>query len=608
MIFRRKLLLLFALTVFFSVAAVAWLVSSVTRRAFEQASDAQTAALVAQFQRQFDRYAQDVALRVQTIAASDVATRMAVSVGRGAETSGYLNEAARLAEAQQLDFLELLDSHGAIVSSAQAPARFGYPDNSLANLPQLEHKPAFLKEEDDAEGQTPLGLFAVRSATAGDKPLYVVGGRRIDKGFLTSLDLPAGMRTMLFRTTGSGSAPRLLTSSSPEPGGFEKLSPLLQQTASRGHEQAQLVHWADDPRDDEVVRAIPLGGADDKTLGILVIASSRRPYVEVKQHIQSAALIVGGVGILIAILLSSWIAARITRPVEELALAAREVAGGNLRARVDASSADELGDLADAFNQMTRDLLEQKDRLVQSERVAAWRELARRLAHELKNPLFPLQLTVENLVRAREQSPAIFDEIFRESSATLLAEIENLKRIISRFSEFSKMPEPQLQPVIVNELAQGIQRLFQPQFESSDIDCRLELEASSEPVAGDPELLHRALTNLVLNAMDAMSKGGTLRLRTRDRDDRVYLEIADTGAGLTKEECERLFTPYYTTKQHGTGLGLAIVQSVISDHGGTISVQSQPGKGTTFVVELPRNLDKLRAPMLNGTATVTGGR
>ena len=162
--------------------------------------------------------------------------------------------------------------------------------------------------------------------------------------------------------------------------------------------------------------------------------------------------------------------------------------------------------------------------------------------------------------------------------------------------------------LIVNELAQGIQRLFQPQFESSDIDCRLELEASSEPVAGDPELLHRALTNLVLNAMDAMSKGGTLRLRTRDRDDRVYLEIADTGAGLTKEECERLFTPYYTTKQHGTGLGLAIVQSVISDHGGTISVQSQPGKGTTFVVELPRNLDKLRAPMLNGTATVTGGR
>jgi signal transduction histidine kinase len=124
-------------------------------------------------------------------------------------------------------------------------------------------------------------------------------------------------------------------------------------------------------------------------------------------------------------------------------------------------------------------------------------------------------------------------------------------------------------------------------------------------LAGDAELLHRALSNLVLNAMDAMPQGGTLTLRTHDNDDRVYVEVSDTGSGLTREECDRLFTPYYTSKEHGTGLGLAIVQSVVSDHGGTISVQSQPGKGTTFLVELPRNLDKLHAPVLDGSATVT---
>jgi len=607
MIFRRKLLLLFALTVFFSVGAVAWLVSLVTRRAFEQASEAQSAALVAQFQRQFNRYAEDVVVRVQAVAGSEAVTRMAMSVSRGAETSGYLNEAARLGEAQQLDYLELVDSRGTIVSSAQAPARFGYPESLLTNLPQLEHKPAFLKEEDDSSGQSSLGLFAVRIASVGDKPLYVIGGKRIDKGFLASLDLSPGMRAMLFRTASAGSAAKLLTSSSPEVPSVDKLTPLLQQAAVQGREQAQITHWTDNPKDDEVVRAIPLAGPDDKTLGILVIASSRRPYVEVKQRIQSAALMVGGVGVFVAILLSGWIAARITRPVEELAVAAREVAAGNLRAHVDAGAADELGDLAEAFNQMTRDLLEQKDQLVQTERVAAWRELARRLAHELKNPLFPLQLTVENLVRAREQSPAVFEEIFRESSATLLAEINNLKQIISRFSEFSKMPQPQLQPVIVNEVVEGLRRLFQLQLDSSSIVCRVEFLASHEPVAADPELLHRALSNLVLNAMDAMSNGGTLTLRTSDRDDRVIIEISDTGAGLTKEECERLFTPYYTSKQHGTGLGLAIVQSVISDHGGTISVRSQPGVGSTFTVELPRNLDRLRAPVLDGTATVSGG-
>jgi two-component system nitrogen regulation sensor histidine kinase NtrY len=102
-----------------------------------------------------------------------------------------------------------------------------------------------------------------------------------------------------------------------------------------------------------------------------------------------------------------------------------------------------------------------------------------------------------------------------------------------------------------------------------------------------------------------MPQGGTLTLRTHDNDDRVYVEVSDTGSGLTREECDRLFTPYYTSKEHGTGLGLAIVQSVVSDHGGTITVQSQPGKGSTFLVELPRNLDKLHAPVLDGSATVT---
>jgi nitrogen fixation/metabolism regulation signal transduction histidine kinase len=280
-----------------------------------------------------------------------------------------------------------------------------------------------------------------------------------------------------------------------------------------------------------------------------------------------------------------------------LAHAAQDVAAGNWDTRVEIHGGDEVAQLAESFNRMTAELLAQKERLVQTERVAAWRELARRLAHELKNPLFPLQLTVENLMRARTQSPEQFDEVFRESATTLLTEISNLKKIIGRFSEFSKMPQPQLQAVQVNEVLAQIVKLYQVQLQApgrAPIACELEVNENLGTIAADPDLLHRALSNLVLNAMDAMPNGGTLTLRTRRDDGKVIIEVADTGSGLTPEECERIFTPYYTSKQHGTGLGLAIVQSVVSDHGGRISVQSQPGRGTTFVIELPDHPEALQ--------------
>jgi two-component system, NtrC family, nitrogen regulation sensor histidine kinase NtrY len=326
----------------------------------------------------------------------------------------------------------------------------------------------------------------------------------------------------------------------------------------------------------------------------LLVASSRRVYAELRNQIRSAALLAAGAGLILAILLSSWAATRVTRPVEELARAAREVAAGNWNTTVRVKTRDELGELAESFNRMTRDLLDHRERLVQAERVAAWRELARRLAHELKNPLFPLQLTVENLLRARDQGQPQFDETFRESSATLLSEIANLKNIIGRFSDFSKMPQPHFQPVDLRELCESAIKLHQAQLTKAGISGNLEI-SSENSIAADPELLHRALSNLILNAIEAMPNGGSLTLRVSQRQDSTRIEIADTGSGLAPEESAQLFTPYYTSKAHGTGLGLAIVQSIVSDHGGRISVTSQPGHGTTFIIELPVNRDKLPA-------------
>ena len=143
----------------------------------------------------------------------------------------------------------------------------------------------------------------------------------------------------------------------------------------------------------------------------------------------------------------------------------------------------------------------------------------------------------------------------------------------------------------------GAVKVFQAQLSEAGrppITPKLDLEEKLEAIEADPDLLHRAVQNLVLNALDAMPTGGTLTIRTAQRDGPArcaLLEVSDTGTGLTKEECERLFTPYYTTKQHGTGLGLAIVQSVVSDHGGKISVESDPGRGSTFRIELPVSRD-----------------
>jgi nitrogen fixation/metabolism regulation signal transduction histidine kinase len=350
-----------------------------------------------------------------------------------------------------------------------------------------------------------------------------------------------------------------------------------------------VIHWTADAADAESFHAMPLTGPNQQVLGVLLVGSSQRPLAELQRQVISAAMLVGGAGILVAILASLWFAARVTKPVVSLAEAARRVALGDLAAKVDVDSHDEFGELASAFNHMTEDLLQQKERTLQAERVAAWRELARRLAHELKNPLFPLQVTVENLIRAKEKAPELFEEVFREGTSTLLAEVNNLKTIIGRFSEFAKMPQPQRKPTQLNEVARSVLRVFQAQLQQKNqITVRTELEPELPLISADPDLMHRALSNLVLNAIDALPQGGEITVRTQSAGDRVELSVSDNGSGLTEEECARLFTPYYTTKQHGTGLGLAIVQSVVSDHGGKISVASTKDEGTTFRIELPR--------------------
>jgi nitrogen fixation/metabolism regulation signal transduction histidine kinase len=378
-----------------------------------------------------------------------------------------------------------------------------------------------------------------------------------------------------------------------------KYQPLIESALRAGQPVSAILNLTSQREESVNATGLPLKNESGKVLAVLVVAISRAGMVQAQQHIRSIAYGVTTAGVLLSIALSLWIAARVSRPIEQLARAAEEVASGRWDTQVPERGQDELSVLARSFNHMTSELTSQRDRLVQTERVAAWRELARRLAHELKNPLFPLQLTVENLIRARELSPAEFDEVFRESTHTLGTEVANLKTIIGRFSDFSKMPKPEIERIDASDIVWRAALLHFPSLVrgsanlgangcSDKVQCVVQVDTDPMTIDADPELLHRALSNLILNAMDAMPDGGRLTLSAKRCGNSIEIRVSDSGQGLTPEECERLFTPYYTTKLHGTGLGLAIVQSVIADHHGKIAVESRPGEGATFVILLPR--------------------
>jgi signal transduction histidine kinase len=580
MTFRTRLLWIVTVAVVASVGMVEWLVSAATRERFERLETQRVDALVAQFRSEYERRGQAIARTVNAIAASDTV----VNIAAATDYSTFYTDAASLAAAHNLDLLELIAADGSIISSAEWQARFGYKEDWITRRSDVasadwKTRGPFLRREELPDGVVTLAMVAVGIATAGDRVVYVAGGERLDRAFLSTLALPAGMRAMLYRNLQPQFTPSELI------GGTDAaaLRPLIERVVREKREASAIVGAGAAA---ETVHAQPLLGLDDNLLGVLLVASSRRELVEMEAFLIKLGAAFAAAGILLGIVLSWWATARITRPVKRLAESARKVAAGNWGATVEIVTQDEIGQLALAFNRMTHELVEQRERLVQSERVAAWRELARRLAHELKNPLFPLQITVENMRRAREQYPEQFDEVFREGSATLLAELANLKQIISRFSDFAKMPAPAMHQVQLNDLAAETVKLFDPQLAQAGITARTELDPNLRPIMADPEQLSRVLRNLTLNAIDAMPHGGILTIRTVTHEAGARLEVADTGQGLTPEECERLFTPYYTTKTHGTGLGLAIVQSVVSDHHGRISVVSEPGKGSSFRIDL----------------------
>jgi len=309
--------------------------------------------------------------------------------------------------------------------------------------------------------------------------------------------------------------------------------------------------------------------------------SQRLDYLE-ELRLSTAAGVLGFVALgsaALAIVLAGVLSRSITRPVERLRGAFEAVARGELGTRVEpgARAEGELARLVDGFNRMSSELATSKSELVRTARLAAWQEVARRLAHEIKNPLTPITLSIHRLRRRTAEDP-----VANECFATILEETAHLERLADEFAHFARLPKPSLQPVNASEILHQVLELC-----AAHPGVRLVAELDGLPaVSADRDQFRQVCTNVVKNAIEAMPQGGCLRVRWERAGDRVALLFDDEGAGLEAASVPHLFEPTFTTKPGGTGLGLAIVKRIVEDHGGSIAMGNRPEGGAWVRVEL----------------------
>jgi signal transduction histidine kinase len=308
---------------------------------------------------------------------------------------------------------------------------------------------------------------------------------------------------------------------------------------------------------------------------------------ELDRRVLSAAVLF----VLLGAAFGYWIAERIADPVNRLTRATRRIARGDLDARIAGSSSDELRGLVEDFNRMADDLKRQRANLERTQRLEAWADMARQVAHDIKNPLTPIQLSAEharrvNIDRGRPLSPVLDDCV-----NAILSQVTLLRQISAEFSSFASSPTPRPEATSLNDLIESVIEPYRTGL-AGRVAVQLDRAVDLPQVFVDRTLLARALTNVIENALHAMPGGGTLQVNSYqskvDGNRSVVLEVSDTGQGMDDEAKARIFEPYFSTKAAGTGLGLTIARRNVELNGGTIAVTSERGAGTTVRMMLPR--------------------
>lgn len=305
----------------------------------------------------------------------------------------------------------------------------------------------------------------------------------------------------------------------------------------------------------------------------------------------SIALVITAV---LVIALSFWVSRTLARgintPIQSLVAGTKQIADGNLDYKVKVLTDDEFADLARAFNRMGNDLKKRTEELKRAEQIAAWQDVAQKLAHEIKNPLTPIQLSAQRLQRRYQNDDEDFGELLDRCTQTIITEVEGLRHLLDEFSLLARMPSPQIASVNLRETIDETMDLFDNV--PSNFDCQIDAPPDLPLVTADAEYLKRAFFNLIKNALEAMTEMNkpvlTIRAFTSADSSKVCVQFSDTGPGIPPEMRPKLFMPHVSGKKEGMGLGLAIVKKILTDLGGDIRVEETrfDSAGATFTLWL----------------------
>ena len=557
---RGRLILAFSLVTIVPLAIAMYLLTErIETMVRAQAAERLSAALRG-IQTQVASDAQHVAEKLQILGRDPLLKRLfLLQSGSTRDLSEYLGERRFLLG---LDFLSVADTSGSVVAAA-APGE-GRPDASGIPAARTGSDGPVIEALPDAPGLAMVARAPIRYQN--DIAGFVQGGLMFDAEFLRRLSKAGGVELALRDEESRVGATTLAG---------------LPASALPYHDGVERVELRGRPY---LSRSVPLSvGAPPHAIltGLASTAAADRTIAS----LQIASAILGLLGLGIAALLGIFWSSQISRPVERLAAFSHKLAQGEWEEPLTLHSVRELQTLVAALDRMRKDLQAYRDKLVTSERQAAWSQMARKVAHEVTNPLTPIAISVADLKRSYDQKRADFPEILDQAAQTVAAEVETLRHLLQEFSDFARLPKPELAPCRLSSLMRDLETLY-----GRDVAAgRLVLPRSGPEVTFpcDHGQMRQALINLIKNGLEALNSDGRVVVSARVDGGVLEIAVSDTGAGLNAEQKANLFVPGFTTKSQGSGLGLTIVQRIVNDHEGTIAVDSGPGSGTTFRIRMP---------------------